>query len=247
MNSDPKHIGEMLEKLFRHSRERAAAADAARPAIEAEIRRIRIKEAETLRDGAIRHLGSCGVPETLLAAHRAMSVRATPATKGVSAWDPEAKPFLLLFGGVGTGKSFSASGVLLRATRKHRTVPHPLAEEHVEWREYDRREGLFCTAAALHWANRYTDNPREMSLLDRAATVRWLVLDELRAADFKGAGLERLEEILGERFSRRLPTVITSNLDPAQMRPLVDVRLASRFYEGMETVDCGDTDLRRAP
>lgn len=247
MSSNPEHISALLERFFRHSRERAAKAEAAAPEIKAAINAIQDRNWDALDSGKVRHLGSVGVPESILAAVRVGPPKQTFAYATVQAdWRPDEKPFLLLSGGAGSGKSFAAAWSLLRARKKSSVMPHPLADEPVEFEEYDRHAGLFITAAQLHYATRFNQDSRDTPLLDRAATVKWLVLDELRAADFKGAGSERLEEVLGERYARRLPTVITTNLAQSELRPLLGERLASRFAEGCMAVDCGDADLRRA-
>lgn len=244
MPSEPQHIGKLLTGLIEHSRRRAEAARAAAGAIseaEATIRR----DAEKKRKaGVLAHLEACGVDAITREAFRGEKLRRTVALAGVLEWLASDKPFCVLAGGVGAGKSVAGAYALLKATRKVRMLAHPLADEPVEFEELDPRGGLFTTAARLRHSERYTEG-KVVSLMDRAATVKWLVLDELREADAQGAGQARLEEVLGERYAMARRTVITTNLPQQSLAALLKERLSSRLAEGAMVVDAGDADLRR--
>lgn len=233
-----------VEAVLARSRAAAAAAEAARPEIEAAEAKLRARASEALEAGQVRHLGACGVPEKLLAVFRDQGPGNTSAMAGAAEWLKGDKVFLVLTGGWGSGKSVAAAWTLLQARKWAKGMAHPLADEPVRWAEYDARRGLYITAAALHFAPRFTDDGKP-SLLDRAATCEWLALDEFRAEDVKGAGLERFEEVLGERYAARRRTVITTNLPGSEVAALLGKKLASRFAEEALVVDTGDTDLRR--
>lgn len=247
MNSDPKqpsHADRWIAQVLAPSRARREAAQKLRPDIEAAEKLMRDAARDALAAGYIRHLGQCGVPETLLEALQG-SLKSNACVEGVARWLAQTdQPFLVLTGGAGAGKSLAAARCLSHARRLFTAYAHPLADEPVTVEEYDARDGMFITAAALHYAKRFSDTPGP-SLLDRAALVRWLVLDELRAEDLKGAGKERLEEVLGERYACQRRTVITTNLAAKELSPLLGERLASRFAEAAMVVDAGDDDLRR--
>lgn len=239
-----QQVGRFVEVLLRRSRERRAQAEAAREEIAAAEERVRRGAQEALEVGLTRHLGACGVPEAVLEALRGPQ-RDTPAMQGVQRWLASDKPICILTGGVGAGKTVAAATVLRQATRWAETLAHPLSDEPVRFPVYDARRGLFITAAQLRVASRYVEG-REASLLDRAATVAWLVLDELRPADLAGAGLQRLEEVLGERYAMQRRTVITTNSAQEVLAGELSERLKSRFAEGAMVIDAGDLDLRRA-
>lgn len=236
--------GALVEQLLELSRRNREATERARPAIEAAEERLREEARAAIRAGRIRHLGACGVPESVLAAFRAAGLKQTPPVIAVKGWLEAERPLLVLTGGVGAGKSVAAAWTLLKALRQYETLAHPLAAEPIRLEELDARRGLFVTAERLHHASRYVEG-REQSLIDRAATVPWLVLDEVREADFSGKGLERLEDVLGERIERRLRTVLTTNLSQEQLRARLPERMASRLSECATVADSGDIDLRR--
>lgn len=245
MSQEPQHIGKLLEQLFARSRARQEAATAAAVEIHAAIEKTR-QEANAARTrGAVEHLRACGVDPVTLEAFQGDRLRSTAALRGVLSWLDTEKPFCVLTGGVGGGKSVAAAYALLRATRTVQLLPHPLADEPITIEELDRRRGLWIRASDLRHSSRFGDG-KEVALVDQAATVPWLALDELRAADVKGAGLERLEEVLGERYARARRTVITSNHTQLELRQLLGERLSSRLAEGAFVVDAGDSDLRRA-
>lgn len=246
MHSDwkqPNSLEKYLEAVFRVSRERRAAAENAKADITAAERFLKRRAIEEMETGRIRHYGACGVPEVLLEGLRRGGWETTRALDGVYRWLAGDQPFLVLTGGAGSGKSFAAASTLSQAKRTLKTYAHPLAEEPMELEEYDSGAGLFVTASQLRMASRFVE--RGPSLLDRAATVAWLVLDELRQADFAGAGLERFEELLGERYARRLRTVITTNLGAEELGKHLGERLASRFAEGAMAWNAGEADMRR--
>lgn len=249
MNSDlesqaaklPRMVAEILARS-RKWREESQARVAEIAAAEAAC----LKAAEEARRTGLKpHLERCGVSGKTLEAFGGTGLKATPALIGVRKWleKPE-KCFLLLFGGVGGGKSVAAAYSLIRATRAVRTMAHPLSVGPIAFDEYDSKAGLFLTAVQLRFADRFGQG-RAVPLMERAAIVPWLVLDELRAADFAGAGTARLEEVLGERYAMGRKTVITTNHTQDELRELVGPRLASRFSEGALAVSCGDSDLRR--
>lgn len=241
----PRLVADLLE----NSRARRAAAvekaDEIREAQQALVRRA----AEARTANAVRHLEACGVDPLTREPFASPPLRGTAALREARAWlevTCRVRPFLILAteGGYGAGKSVAAAYCLLRATRVVRTLAHPLADEETEVEELDASRGLWLRAIEIKTASRYAQGT-ERPLLDRAAMVRWLVVDELREVDCKGAGQERLEEVLSERYARHRPTVITSNLGQARLAQLLGGRLASRLAEGAVVVDPGQVDLRR--
>lgn len=238
MQQADEALKKKLSGLFEASRRRRELAAAARDEIAAAERALVSRTDEALATGWGGHVVACGAPSRIAA----LAPAATNARRAVVEWLPTRSTFLGLSGGPGCGKTVAACWVFQRAKRRVAMLAHPLAEAEVEFEEWDPSLGMFLSAAKLRWAPRFGEGS---SPLDRAATVRWLVLDELRAEDFAGVGRERLEEVLGERYAMGRRTVITTNLTGEQMVGLVGERLGSRFAEELTWEDCGDTDLRR--
>lgn len=241
----PRLVAELLE----NSRARRAAAADKVDEIRAAQEALKKRAAEARTANAVRHLEACGVDPLTRAPFDKLPLRETVALAAVKAWlksQCQARPFLILAteGGYGAGKSVAAACCLMRATRTVRTLAHPLAEDETIFEELDASQGLWLKAIEVKTASRFSQGT-ERPLLDRAAMVGWLVVDELREADCKGAGQERLEELLSERYARHRPTIITSNLGQKRLAQLLGGRLASRLAEGAVVVDPGQVDLRR--
>jgi hypothetical protein len=237
-----RHFNAKLEEFMARLRQKAALREASESDIQAAEQRLRDEYAEGRKAGFVRHLGACGVPEELLEPYR-NGIQARPVLQAVKQWVETGKPTLLLLGSNGIGKSVAAAYALRLATTAVWKKPdHPMADA-ISVERLDSGEGYFLTAAGLRFASRYTDG-KALSTLDRAATVKVLVLDELRAEDFQGKGLERLEEILSERMAHRARTVITSNLTLAELRECSGPRIASRIG-GADVFETGGQDLRR--
>lgn len=147
-------------------------------------------------------------------------------------------------GAHGVGKSLAGAVFLLQAVRYVESWAHELSEGPVRLPVLDHRRGLRVTAERLHNCRRFDDYSTRESLLDRAATVPYLLVDELRQCDLAGAGRERFEEVLGERYDRRRPTVITSNCGSSLFTRMLGPRLESRIRESGCTIDCSGPDLR---
>ena len=74
-------------------------------------------------------------------------------------------------------------------------------------------------------------------------TNSFLVLDDIGAARSTPAVVETLVRIITYRYSRELPTVVTSNLSLADMAEAVDGRIPSRLAEGV-VIQPNPVDLR---
>jgi DNA replication protein DnaC len=116
---------------------------------------------------------------------------------------------LSLIGRAGNGKTYAAAWVALNSGLRPSTWLH--APE---------------AAARPLYGHEATQNA------DRASKAALLVIDDV-GAELASAGWKSwLEMVLGNRYARRLKTIITSNLDAAAFAGRMEARLTDRLKEG---------------
>lgn len=76
--------------------------------------------------------------------------------------------------------------------------------------------------------------------------AKLLILDDVGAEKPSEWTVEKLYEIVDERYAQTRPLIVTSNVPPAQLTPHVGARVASRFAEICDVVALTGPDLRRA-
>lgn len=154
-----------------------------------------------------------------------------------SGWVPgkvgvaDAKPWLLLAGVAGSGKSVAAFWALTRATLLNGRIA-PGGRRYVR-------------SSAVAAKNLGFSPDKEW--LDELAQVRWLVLDDLGWID-KGKDehlAPSVQYLLDERHARRGRTVITTNLSRAALLPYVGDRVGSRLRQAATLLVAADGDMRR--
>lgn len=134
-------------------------------------------------------------------------------------WPPE-KPFLMLTGDTGRGKTHLAVGVMWAAWERHRTRSRfwPVVDLLARYRStFDRDRATESTE----------DIDRELERLPL------LVLDDLGAQKDTEWAEERLFQLVDRRYRDRKPTVVTTNLGEIQLPPRLKSRLCDR---GVSTV-----------
>ena len=79
--------------------------------------------------------------------------------------------------------------------------------------------------------------------------VPLLVIDDLGAEfnDSKGFFASLLDELIDARYSHKLATIVTSNLDLEAFKTRYGVRIVDRIREAGRFVGCGAESLRRSP
>lgn len=144
---------------------------------------------------------------------------------------------LLLFGGVGAGKTHLAVGIAQR-----------LLDRGIECRFCDHRELLKRIQSTFDPANPATEAGVVGPLL--AADV--LILDDLGVGRATDWALETLHYIVNHRYSQRRATLVTTNLEVGEglgedsLLRAVGQRLYSRLHEMCVLVAMHGADFRRA-
>lgn len=138
-------------------------------------------------------------------------------------------PSLLLLGPTGVGKTHQAYGAL-----------HAFAESGVQcaW--------MFTTAADFYARLRPRSGVDTEAEFHRYASANLLVLDDLGAAK----GSEWVEEVnyrlINYRYEHMLPTLITTNVRPADLEQEIGKRVASRLLEMADRAAMVGHDRRTA-
>jgi DNA replication protein DnaC len=150
-------------------------------------------------------------------------------------YQPEAdslKSSLAFYGPVGTGKTGLAAAIMNTLVRAGKQSL------------YRRTSDLF-----LDLQDAFNDNDTESSFAERLQKYQHanvLVLDEWRVAKQTDARLQWMEDIIRYRHGHRLPTVITTNLDPDSIYSHWTEQTADVSLEMAHWIEVGGEKLRRA-
>ena len=119
--------------------------------------------------------------------------------------------WLVLHGGVGSGKTTLAKAILSRWRGKE-VEPETSAELLMHWRSHITAEDF---------------EARFMARCEAGAAV----IDDLGAEKYSGWVWERLQTYLNWRYRKKSPTVITTNLDREELASHLDERIADRVFD----------------
>lgn len=248
-SGDPRSKG-LREILARYATQPAARpvpegplGDAAREQYERE------QEAKTAD-----HLAACGVPANAIA-RVVGGFESTPAVVAMREWAKSAAPFLVLVGGVGSGKT-TAAALTLKLARKPAYFYDDAGSVVTSWR-YVAARGMWIEAVQLANTSPWKDGEGK-EVWDRARAAHWLVIDDLgeeRASS--EVWREHFQSLINHRYQCSkdgLRTVITSNLPPREFvrgsAPQTSYRygprVADRLCESGLVFSCGDKSLRQA-
>jgi DNA replication protein DnaC len=168
-----------------------------------------------------------GVPERVLDATLANFVAETGRQEHVCAkvqeWIKRDGTFLVLRGTPGTGKGHLASGCLK-------------AHGHGLWITQADMLADLRASYTLH------TTPH---VIDRWRTAELLVLDEFGLSPGGNDEETLLYQVLADRYDKRRPTIITTNLDSDQFKAAIGFRLLDRIGEDCTVLVCTWESYRR--
>lgn len=181
------------------------------------------------------------------------------AIQSTAAWltDTRRRPWLILGGGLGTGKTTMIRAINRLAKRAQEVCRH--GAESASWRgdsELSRqyraaihrhRAPAMCTALALaNWAS----NQDEAQIYERAIVEPFLAIDDLGTEPLaiKVFGTEKLPlaDLLAARYDKIAPTLITTNLGPAGIFDRYGARIFDRIQEIADTIGFEGASFRAA-
>lgn len=151
----------------------------------------------------------------------------TEALEAAIAWWDSKKSWLVLSGGVGTGKTIAACWLLNRASR--------------DWQWDEVRRGLFVRATELV---RPAMTPQAQDKLEKCYRVNVLAIDDLGVESLSEFGLAQLLDLLTHRHSAMLRTVITTNLTVDELKTRLGLRIIDRIKQDGEVVVLTGKSLR---
>lgn len=143
------------------------------------------------------------------------------------------KPFLILYGEVGTGKSHLAASVVhLFLDKGHRPCyfrvwPDYLKRLQASWRQRRSDE------SDEEWEGRET----EEDIINELQLGKVAVIDDLTTRRPTDWVRETLYPIMNHRYNAKLPTVLTLNYGPGDVDPVAPGRLALEGYLGRAVLD----------
>lgn len=198
-----------------------------RIAVDAENRRVETEH----REAAFRAQGQAmfatsGVPKRLLGAtfdgYTAAADNQAEAKRLVSSYakdavsNVEAGNGLILLGATGTGKTH-----LCVATIRQMTVRHHIASRYIT------APSLMSQVKASYSGV----GPTEYEIVNDLVSVPFLVIDEIGVGSGSNNETNVLFAVLGQRYDACLPTMLISNLEPAEFRKALGDRTVDRLRE----------------
>jgi len=149
--------------------------------------------------------------------------------------DPASAPSLLLLGPTGTGKSFQAYGAVRIAGQTLRRGP-------AGWRPVQWRATTYADLVASLRPRTGVDTEAE---LGRLRGVELLMVDDLGTAKASEWVEETTYRLVNGRYEDCMPSIFTTNLEPAALRDALGDRIASRLAETCMRVALDGPDRRR--
>ncbi len=146
----------------------------------------------------------------------------------VSEWLKNQKPFLVVLGSPGTGKTYLAAALLNHLFEKGEEVGYVTHRKFIE---------------EIHFAiqNGHTQH----SVLPRYCEKKYLIIDDLGSATCTEWQQEMILELIDRRYSEKQKTIITSNFNKIELKQKLGDRTASRLLDlKNELLEFWSTDRR---
>jgi DNA replication protein DnaC len=142
------------------------------------------------------------------------------------------KEWLILTGGHGTGKTHLAAAIANYRLDANRPAVFMVVPDLL-----DRLRATFAPNSDISYDE----------LFDTARTTELLILDDLGAQSSTQWAQEKLYQIVNERYNRRLPTVITTNLSLDDMELRMRSRLGDTKLADLYLIVAGDIRTGTSP
>jgi DNA replication protein DnaC len=129
-------------------------------------------------------------------------------------WLTDRKSFLIVMGNPGTGKTFLSASVLNYLFEKKEEVFYTTHRRFIE---------------EIHRA--IEEGKTQHSVIDKMAYKKFLIIDDLASATCTEWQVEMLLELIDRRYSDKLKTLITTNLDKNGLKETLGGRTYSRLFD----------------
>jgi DNA replication protein DnaC len=149
----------------------------------------------------------------------------------VNSWTKDYKPFLVVMGNPGTGKTYLSASILNLL--------------------FERKEDVFYTThrrfiEEIHRA--IESGKTQHSVVEKFADKKFLILDDLGSATCSDWQQEMILELIDRRYADKSKTLITTNLNNNDLKEVLGERTASRILDQRNAlVNCWTTDKRQDP
>lgn len=132
----------------------------------------------------------------------------------VSSWMKNAKPFLVMLGGCGTGKTYLCAAILNY------------------YHEHDREIFYTTHRRFIEEIHRGIENGKtQHSVVNKMAEKECLILDDLGASQCTEWQQEMILELIDQRYSNARKTFITTNLTREEIKQRLGFRTESRIFD----------------
>jgi DNA replication protein DnaC len=147
----------------------------------------------------------------------------------VNSWIKDYKPFLVLMGNPGTGKTYLSASILNLLFEKKEEVFYTTHRRFIE---------------EIHKA--IEEGKTQHSVIDRLSYKKYLIFDDLGSSKCTEWQNEMVLELIDRRYSNENKTLITTNLNKKQISDILGERTASRIFDKKnETLEFWAKDQRQ--
>jgi DNA replication protein DnaC len=144
--------------------------------------------------------------------------------------EPSCTPRILIVAGdVGTGKSHLLSGLVLELVRRGQYAMYTDTRALI-----DLARDAVCGRASESWR----------TIIARYIRARLVVFDEASAAVGTTFSVERLEQVIDERYRAGRDTILAGNAEPERFEAVIGARVVSRAREAGGVLIMRGEDLR---